>query len=177
LRESGIVQTPANGRSKAQAPHNRTSPALVGVRSARESWTLLFKKEVRINDAGPWLIELATRSIGGLCSPTLRFGTGMSLEEIILRHALGWPIASLESERPAAGVMMIPVPSGGVLEKIRGLEAARAVAGIEDVTISIPRGHPVIPLPEGSRYLGFASLSPSLCLPFWTEWETSLQVI
>ena len=110
---------------------------------------------IRTNDAGPWLIELAARSIGGLCSRTLRFGTGMSLEEIILRHALGWPIASLERERPAAGVMMIPIPRGGILEEVRGLEAARAVAGIEDVTISIPRGHPVVPLPEGSRYLGF----------------------
>ena len=111
--------------------------------------------ELRINDAGPWLIELAARSIGGLCSRTLRFGTGMSLEEIILRHALGWPIASLERERPAAGVMMIPIPRGGILDEVRGLEAARAVDGIEDVTISIPKGHPVVALPEGSRYLGF----------------------
>jgi biotin carboxylase len=111
--------------------------------------------ELRINDAGPWLIELAARSIGGLCSRTLRFGTGMSLEEIILRHALGWPIASLQRERQAAGVMMIPIPRGGVLEEVRGLEAARAVPGIEDVTISIAKGHQVVPLPEGSRYLGF----------------------
>ena len=111
--------------------------------------------ELRINDAGPWLIELAARSIGGLCSRTLSFGTGMSLEEIILRHALGWPIASLERERPAAAVMMIPIPRGGILEEVRGLEAARAVTGIEDVTISIATGHAVVPLPEGSRYLGF----------------------
>jgi biotin carboxylase len=111
--------------------------------------------ELRINDGGPWLIELAARSIGGLCSRTLRFGTGMSLEEIILRHALGWPIASLERERAAAGVMMIPIPRGGILDDVRGLEAARAVGGIEDVTISIPKGHPVVALPEGSRYLGF----------------------
>jgi biotin carboxylase len=111
--------------------------------------------ELRINDGGPWLIELAARSIGGLCSRTLRFGTGMSLEEIILRHALGWPIASLERERPAAGVMMIPIPRGGILEDVGGLEAARAAAGIEDVTISIPKGHTIVPLPEGSRYLGF----------------------
>jgi biotin carboxylase len=111
--------------------------------------------ELRINDAGPWLIELAARSIGGLCSRTLSFGTGMSLEEIILRHALGWPIASLERERPAAAVMMIPIPRGGILEDVGGLDAARAVAGIEDVTISIAKGHTIVPLPEGARYLGF----------------------
>ena len=62
---------------------------------------------------------------------------------------------ALERERAAAAVMMIPIPRGGILDEVRGLEAARAVAGIEDVTISIPKGHPVVALPEGSRYLGF----------------------
>ncbi|HTY79379.1 MAG TPA: ATP-grasp domain-containing protein [Candidatus Bathyarchaeia archaeon] len=111
--------------------------------------------ELRGNDRGPWLIELAARSIGGLCSRTLSFGTGMSLEEIIVRHALGWPIASVVRERPAAGVMMIPIPKGGVLERVDGLEAARAVPGIEGVTISMHQGQRVVPLPEGSTYLGF----------------------
>jgi biotin carboxylase len=111
--------------------------------------------ELRIDDAGPWLIELAARSIGGLCARTLRFGTGMTLEEIILRHALGWPIASLERERPAAGVMMIPIPRGGVLRGVEGLDQARAVPGIEDITISMHTGQRIVPLPEGSEYLGF----------------------
>ncbi len=103
----------------------------------------------------PVMLEIAARSIGGLCSRTLRFGTGMSLEEIILRHALGWPIASLERERRAAGVMMIPIPRGGILEEVQGLDEARAVPLIEDVTISMHKGQEVVPLPEGSRYLGF----------------------
>jgi biotin carboxylase len=111
--------------------------------------------ELRINEAGPWLIELAARSIGGLCSRTLTFGTGMSLEEIIVRHALRWPVASLERAHPAAGVMMIPIPRGGILEGVTGLEAARAVPGVEDITISMHRGQRVVPLPEGSAYLGF----------------------
>ncbi len=111
--------------------------------------------ELRTNEAGPWLIELAARSIGGLCSRTLSFGTGMSLEEIILRHALGWPIASLELDRAAAGVMMIPIPCGGILERVDGIEAALAVPGIEDVNISMHVGQRIVPLPEGSAYLGF----------------------
>jgi biotin carboxylase len=111
--------------------------------------------ELRINDAGPWLIELAARSIGGLCARTLRFGTGMTLEEIILRHALGWPIASLERERRAAGVMMIPIPRAGILRGVEGLDQARAVPGIEDITISMHTGQRIVPLPEGSEYLGF----------------------
>jgi hypothetical protein len=102
-----------------------------------------------------WMIEIAARSIGGLCSRTLSFGTGMSLEEIILRHALGLPIASLERDRHAAGVMMIPIPRGGILDEVHGLDEARALPSIEDVTISMHKGQEVIPLPEGSRYLGF----------------------
>jgi biotin carboxylase len=101
------------------------------------------------------MIEIAARSIGGLCSRTLTFGTGMSLEEIILRHALDLPIASLLRDRRAAAVMMIPIPRGGILEDVQGLDDARAVPLIEDVTISMHKGQDVVPLPEGSRYLGF----------------------
>jgi biotin carboxylase len=111
--------------------------------------------ELRVNDAGPWVLEVAARSIGGLCSRTLRFGTGMTLEEIILRHALGWPIASLTRERRPAGVMMIPIPRAGRLQAIRGTEAAGAVPGIEEVTITAHAGQDLVPLPEGWQYLGF----------------------
>ena len=104
---------------------------------------------------GPWLIELAARSIGGLCSRALRFGTGMSLEEIILRHALGIELDTLERERQPAGVMMIPIPGRGVLDAVRGQEAAAAVPGIEAVTLTAHLGQELVPLPEGSRYLGF----------------------
>ena len=101
------------------------------------------------------MIELAARSIGGLCVRTLRFGAGMRLEEIILRHALGLPIESLQREAPATGVMMIPIPRAGRLQRVDGLEAARARPGVEAVTISIPLGQQVVPLPDGDKYLGF----------------------
>ncbi len=79
----------------------------------------------------------------------------MSLEELILRHALRMEMPEPERERRAAGVMMIPIPRAGILEEVRGLEEARAVPDIEDVTISIHIGQRLVPLPEGSRYLGF----------------------
>src|SRR6266404_1473361 len=114
--------------------------------------------ELRLRAGGalePVVLEIAARSIGGLCGRTLRFGTGMSLEELILRRALGRPVDSLERERTAAAVMMIPIPRAGILEEVRGLDAARAVPRIEDITISLHKGQEVVPLPEGSRYLGF----------------------
>jgi len=111
--------------------------------------------ELRVNDDGPWVIEVAARSIGGLCSRTLRFGTGMSLEELILRHALGWPIDSLVRERRPAGVMMIPIPRAGRLGAVHGRERAAGVDGIEDVAITAHTGQELVPLPEGWQYLGF----------------------
>jgi biotin carboxylase len=111
--------------------------------------------ELRVNDQGPWVIEVAGRSIGGLCSRTLRFGTGMSLEELILRRALGWSVESLERERRPAGVMMIPVPRGGRLRAVHGQDAAAAVPGIEEVAITAHLDQELVPLPEGWQYLGF----------------------
>src|SRR5438876_1178334 len=111
--------------------------------------------ELRVNDAGPWVVEVAARSIGGLCSRTLRFGTGMTLEELILRHALGWKIDSFDRERRAAGVMMIPIPRAGRLVAVRGQDAAEAVTGVEEIAITAHVGQEVVPLPEGWQYLGF----------------------
>jgi biotin carboxylase len=111
--------------------------------------------ELRINDRGPWVIDLAARSIGGLCSRALRFGTGLSLEELILMHALGRDVERLERESRPSGVMMIPIPSAGILREVRGLDAARQVTGIADISISATIGRPLVPLPEGSSYLGF----------------------
>jgi len=110
--------------------------------------------EIRVNEEGVFVIEIAARSIGGLCSRTLRFGTGQSLEEILLAHALGLE-SPTEREDRAAGVMMIPIPKGGVLEAVRGVEAARTIPDVVEVTISARLGQPIVPLPEGDRYLGF----------------------
>jgi biotin carboxylase len=104
---------------------------------------------------GVTVLELAARSIGGLCSRSLRFGLGVSLEEVILRHALGLPPGHLRREDRASGVMMLPIPRAGTLTEVRGQEEARAVEGIAGLEISIARGKPVVPLPEGDRYLGF----------------------
>ena len=103
----------------------------------------------------PSVLEIAGRSIGGLCSRTLRFGLGLSLEELILKHALGEDVTADKRESKAAGVMMIPIPKKGELMKLEGLEDARAVKGIEEVTITVHLGANLIPLPEGSTYLGF----------------------
>jgi biotin carboxylase len=111
--------------------------------------------ELRLGPDGPVVIEVAARSIGGLCSRTLTFGTGLSLEEVIVRHALGARDETARRESAAAGVLMIPIPRAGCLESVRGLEAARAVPGVVDAVISAHVGQELVPLPEGSRYLGF----------------------
>ena len=111
--------------------------------------------ELRVGSAGPWVLEVAARSIGGLCSRVLRFGTGISLEELIIRHAFGMDIGPFHLEDLAAGVMMIPIPRAGIYRRVEGLEEALRTPGIEEITISAKEGQKILPLPEGSSYLGF----------------------
>ncbi len=111
--------------------------------------------ELRVNEQGPWIVELAGRSIGGLCSKTLRFGSAASLEELILRQACGLEIPTAAPDQGAGGVMMIPIPEGGIFKCATGVEEAQAVPGIEEVTITAKAQYPIVPLPEGDSYLGF----------------------
>jgi biotin carboxylase len=114
--------------------------------------------ELRFNDDGPWMLEVAARPIGGLCAGALRFtcnGRLLSLEELILRHALGEPVDSIPRESCASGVMMVPIPHEGFYEGVENLEAAEQVAGIERVEITAKLRQKLVPLPEGASYLGF----------------------
>ena len=90
--------------------------------------------EFRVNDDGPYLLEASPRPIGGLCARVLRFGPQrISLEELLVRNAMGMAGEEMEREPQAAGVMMIPVPSSGILESVAGLEEACATPGIEEI--------------------------------------------
>jgi hypothetical protein len=116
--------------------------------------------ELRIDDRDarprPAMLELAARSIGGLCSRALRFPCGRALEELILASALGQPApAAGQAPDQAAGVYMLPVPRAGVLRSVEGRDKAAAVPGVTGLTVTIPVGQRVWPLPDGDRYLGF----------------------
>ena len=111
--------------------------------------------ELRVNETGAWIIEVAGRSIGGLCSQVLRFGVDASLEELILRQAVGLPLGDTQRRDRAAGVMMIPIPEAGLLRAVDGEEEAASVPLIESIEITAPLNYPLTPLPEGDSYLGF----------------------
>ena len=111
--------------------------------------------ELRIDGDRIAVLEIAARSIGGLCGRTLAFGAGVSLEAVILAHALGRPLEGLQRPEHASGVMMLPIPRAGTLDAITGQGAARAVSGIVGLEITVPIGRSLAPPPEGGRYLGF----------------------
>ena len=112
--------------------------------------------EFRVNENGPWVLEMAPRPIGGLCSRALRFGPErIFLEELLVRHALGLPGADLAREESAAGVMMIPVPGSGTLEDVEGVERALGTRGITEIEITARRHDFIAAWPEGASYLGF----------------------
>lgn len=110
--------------------------------------------ECRINAKGVWILEVAARTIGGLCGRLLRFGTGYGLEELVLMHTLKQN-PDTRRETGGAGVLMIPIPRAGILRRVEGILAAQCVQYIEDVVIDVREGYELVPLPEGSSYLGF----------------------
>lgn len=112
--------------------------------------------EFRVDEDGPWVLEMAPRPIGGLCSRALRFGPErIFLEELLVRHALGLPGADLPREEFASGVMMIPVPGSGTLEDVEGVERALETPGITEIEITARRHDFIAAWPEGASYLGF----------------------
>jgi len=110
--------------------------------------------EVRVNERGIWLLEVAARSIGGLCGRVLTHSLGMSLEEMILRQAIAAPLAAA-GVGGAAGVMMIPIPRRGIFHGLEGLADAQSVGGVTGVSITAEPGQIVAPPPDGASYLGF----------------------
>lgn len=112
--------------------------------------------EFRMNQQGPWVLEASPRPIGGLCSRALRFGPQrMLLEELLVRYALGMDGSHLEREPAASGVMMIPVPRSGVLDRVEGETEALATPGVEELHITARLHDYIAAWPEGSSYLGF----------------------
>jgi biotin carboxylase len=112
--------------------------------------------EFRVNHEGPWVLEAAARPIGGLCAHAIRFGPDrIFLEELLVRHALGMPGTEVDREDDASGVMMIPVPKSGTLEKVEGEEQARSSPGIEDLQITARLHDFIAAWPDGATYLGF----------------------
>jgi len=112
--------------------------------------------ELRIDGPFVRLIEIAARSIGGLCGRALRFGLlGSSLETVLLRAAVGMRSPHPHRTDRAGGVLMLPIARTGVFGGIEGTEQALAVEGITDLEVSVPVGETIEALPEGHRYLGF----------------------
>lgn len=171
--EETIYVTPSRHPASVQESVERCAAQAAAALGLRDG---PVHAELRINEAGPWMLEIAGRSIGGMCSQTLRFRVNgsaietlglesdnadsesiereVSLEELILRQACGLPFA-LPRTGLASGVMMIPIPESGILKDYSGVELAQAVPLVEDVQITAKRNYSLAALPEGDSYLGF----------------------
>jgi len=116
--------------------------------------------ECRVTADGTiYVLEVAARPIGGLCSRVLAFAGGprhaQSLEAVLLRHAIGEDVSRDARETRGAAVMMIPIPARGMLRHVSGEESARETAGVTEIRITAKTGQLLEPLPEAGSYLGF----------------------
>ena len=109
--------------------------------------------ELRLSADGPVVIEIAARSIGGLCGRTLRLASGRSIAEVVLATLCSIKLG-MEDIKPA-GVAMLAPPRSGVFFEMRGVGSALAVEGIVEVSITAHPGQRVAVVPDGSDYLGF----------------------
>lgn len=179
--EETIYVTPSRLPEEAQREIVRTLERAV---EAVGLWHGPLHAELRWNEQGAWMLEMAARPIGGLCARALRFSfqfpvsgfprqmrnrkpetqretgnwkpeTGISLEELILRHAAGEPVGDLPREAAASGVMMIPIPAAGVYEGVEGTDEAERLPGIDSIHITAKFRQKIYPMPEGASYLGF----------------------
>ncbi|MCU1339941.1 MAG: ATP-dependent carboxylate-amine ligase domain protein ATP-grasp [Bryobacterales bacterium] len=156
--EETIYVTPSREPEEIQRQIRETAQAAVTALGLSDG---PVHAEMRVNDHGVWILEAAARPIGGLCSRVLHFvsphltGSYWTLEQLLLRHAMGEDVSSATLAAGAHGVMMIPIPHAGVYRGVRGLEDARRVPGVEDIVITAKEGQEMFPLPEGSAYLGF----------------------
>ena len=147
--EETIYLTPSSEHPEAQQALIETTRTAVRALGLTDG---PIHAEMRVNQRGVFMLEVAARPIGGLCAKALRFETDITLEELLLRHAIGEDVSRLSRETQASGVMMIPIPRGGVYVGVNGVEQAMAHA---DVIISAKAGQKIVPLPEGASYLGF----------------------
>lgn len=111
--------------------------------------------ELRVRDGRAWVVEVAARTIGGLCSRALAFSTGRTLEQLVLAHATGLSLEPPIREERASGVLMIPIPNAGIFRGVGGTPRALAVPGVTDIQVTATPGGELLPVPEGNRYLGF----------------------
>jgi len=155
--EETLYVTPSRLDSRRQAQIVRT---LEKCAQGLGLWHGPVHAEMRLWGEEIWPLEVAARPIGGLCARALRFRiplveNDISLEELVIRLALGMGLERVFREDCASGVMMIPIPREGYLEETQGMEEALDVSGVEEIRITAKAMQKLAPLPEGASYLGF----------------------
>ncbi len=153
--EETIYVTPSRGGRRTQEAIAVTLADAVRALDLRHG---PVHAEFRVNLRGVWVLEVAARSIGGMCSRAVRLVSprgGLTLEEAMIRLALGADLSDVARESVSSGVMMIPILEAGVYRGVEGLEEALATGGVEGIEITARAGQKLVPLPEGNSYLGF----------------------
>ena len=167
--EETIYVTPSRLPAAAQArivDHVQRASHALGL------WHGPIHAECRITrDGAVYVLEVAARPIGGLCSRVLTFRGAICLAEARpgfcarRRVARGGAAAAcrraVDRARHARargrGRDDDPDPSRGMYKGVSGEDEARAVPGVTDVRITAKVGQLLETLPEAGSYLGFIS--------------------
>jgi ribosomal protein S18 acetylase RimI-like enzyme len=114
--------------------------------------------EIRVSDDGLYVLEVAGRLLGGACARVFRDCLGTDIHPLLLRLAMGEQVElpAVGPDRLVAAALMLPVPGEGQLVALRGVDRARRVPGISDVTEVGCPGDIIVRFPEQACYpVGF----------------------
>jgi GNAT superfamily N-acetyltransferase len=114
--------------------------------------------EIRVTGDRLYLLEVAGRLLGGACARVFSDYLGVDIHTVLLRLAMGEAAAlpARGAGQPVAAAMMLPVPAEGRLIALHGVDRARRVPCITDVTEAGCPGDIIVPFPEQACYpVGF----------------------
>ncbi|SCG72379.1 ATP-grasp domain-containing protein [Micromonospora humi] len=107
----------------------------------------LSHTEVIVTPVGPVVVESHDRVGGDRISELVSLATGVHPVESLFRLAAGtaaWPLRG-EPVAPACAIWFL-TPEPGLVERVDGVDEARALAGVVEVSVSVAAGDPIAPV-------------------------------
>ncbi|HEY0639717.1 MAG TPA: ATP-grasp domain-containing protein [Pseudonocardiaceae bacterium] len=94
-------------------------------------------------ELGPRVVEVNPRLAGGMIPRLVDEAIGVDLIAAAVARAAGRPVDLTPARAGAASIRFLVAADDGVLREVTGVEAARAVPGVVDVTLTRDPGHQV----------------------------------
>jgi len=115
--------------------------------------------EVRLTPAGPVIVEINSRLAGGMIPELVSHALGIDLVGILFAQLTGRAADFAARRAEWSSVRFLTAPRRGRLVEVRGVEAARRLPGVREVSLGKRPGDEVQPAEEATHRLGHVIVS------------------